>query len=140
MLSAPVFFDEHNWIEPPRDWPRSGVMFGKGYDLSEGEGARVWQECVARTPAVLAQPRDLFDVADRPRFGMPGLVAPRHGQGAFRIAVSDAYGGACAVTASHSLPVLDSAPNRPYAMDGPPSVANRRPVTGAIRMPSTGTP
>lgn len=123
MLSAPVFLARENWIQPPADWPRTGVMQGKSYDLSVGEGARVWQECVGATPAT-ATPLPRAGEPASPRYGEPVLVTPRLGQGAFRFAVTDAYGGSCAVTTEHSLPVLEAAHIRPFAKDGPHLVTN----------------
>jgi putative restriction endonuclease len=59
-----------------------------------------------------------------PRYGAPQLIQPRLGQGTFRIAVTEAYGRACAVTQEHSLPALEAAHIRPYAEEGPHQVAN----------------
>jgi putative restriction endonuclease len=61
---------------------------------------------------------------ETPRYGKPLLVWPRIGQGVFRIAVTDAYGRACAVTGEHSLPALEAAHIRPYAAEGLHDVAN----------------
>ena len=125
MLSAPVFLKQQDWIRLPADWPRSGVMQGKGYDLATCEGARVWEECLAATSA--ARPEAVpgyIQEPGTPRYGTPVLVAPRLGQGAFRFAVTDAYGRSCAVTTEHSLPVLEAAHIRPYSDNGPHSVAN----------------
>jgi putative restriction endonuclease len=52
------------------------------------------------------------------------LVKPRLGQGAFRVAVTDAYGRACAVTHEHSLPVLEAAHILPYAQGGIHDLSN----------------
>jgi hypothetical protein len=52
------------------------------------------------------------------------LVRPRLGQGGFRVAVTDAYGRACAVTGEHSLPVLEAAHIRPYSKEGPHAISN----------------
>lgn len=59
-----------------------------------------------------------------PRYGTPQLVAPRLGQGTFRVAVTDAYGRACTVTGEHSLPALEAAHIRSYAKEGPHEVRN----------------
>jgi putative restriction endonuclease len=58
------------------------------------------------------------------RYGVPRLVAPRLGQGAFRVAVTEAYGRACAVTGEHSLPALDAAHILPFDREGPHEVTN----------------
>lgn len=124
MVSTPVFFAESEWVEQPRDWKRN-VVSGAGYELQEGEGRRILEECRARLAGV-----SLVPVAAEPgdpgvaRFGEPQLVRPRLGQGTFRIAVTGAYGGACAVSREHSLPVLEAAHIRPYGAEGAHSVPN----------------
>lgn len=127
LLVHPTFFDREDWVKQPSDW-HVRTQVSKKYDLEMGEGARVWKECLARVPTtrVLAPTG-----AGRPtgetehvRFGTPYLVAPRLGQGTFRVAVTDAYGRACAATGEHSLPVLDAAHIRPVAHDGPHDVGN----------------
>src|SRR5262249_37609196 len=52
------------------------------------------------------------------RFGAPTLITPRLGQGAFRIAVTEAYHRQCAVSGGKVLPALDAAHIRPYADGG----------------------
>lgn len=58
------------------------------------------------------------------RFGEPTLIRPRLGQGAFRVAVTDAYQRRCAVTGERTLPALDAAHIRPYAEGGEHAVPN----------------
>lgn len=58
------------------------------------------------------------------RFGEPTLIKPRLGQGAFRIAVIDAYNRACAVSGGKVLPALEAAHIRPYAEGGTHNVSN----------------
>jgi putative restriction endonuclease len=58
------------------------------------------------------------------RYGAAQLVRPRLGQGTFRVAVTGAYGGACAVSREHSLPVLEAAHIRPYGAEGTHDVPN----------------
>jgi len=124
MLCQPVFLPRESWVGPPADWPENAVQ-GSAYDLDEGEGARIWNEVLASAgshgaygiaPALVAK--------DAPRRGAAALVQPRLGQGTFRIAVLDAYAGACAVTGEHSLPALEAAHIRPFADDGPHEVTN----------------
>ncbi len=52
------------------------------------------------------------------------LVAQRIGQGAFRVAVTEAYERRCAVTGERTLPVLEAAHIKPYASGGPNDVRN----------------
>ncbi|PYM08779.1 MAG: restriction endonuclease, partial [Candidatus Rokuibacteriota bacterium] len=46
MLSQPIFLAKDAWVRPPTGWPENAVQ-GKRYDLSSGEGARIWQESLA---------------------------------------------------------------------------------------------
>lgn len=124
MLSQPIFFRPEDGVRPPSDWPENAVQ-GKAYDLSTGEGARVWEECRLRLTRYASIPgAPQTHVSPVPRYGEPVLVQPRLGQGTFRIAVTEAYSGACAVTSEHSLPVLEAAHIRPYADGGGHEVPN----------------
>lgn len=118
MLAAPVFFPESDWVDAPSDWPVTGVQVGKRYDVTTGEGRRVVDACMAR--ALIANTRWNVDRAaePQPRYGSPVQVTPRLGQGLFSFAVRDAYNGACAVTREHSVPVLEAAHIKPYALGG----------------------
>lgn len=124
MVAEPVFFADDELVAQPRDWHKN-VVSGAGYDLSEGEGRRIWEECQAR----LARPQSTLHATrvaepEAPRYGTAQLVRPRLGQGSFRVAVTGAYAGACAVTGEHSLPVLEAAHIRPYAASGTHEVEN----------------
>ena len=125
ILSSAVFFPESMWVDQPKDWGPQNLR-PKRYDIRVGEGLRLWEECSAR--ARLLESRELGEPAlareTAPRFGEPVLVAPRLGQGAFRVAVTDAYQRACSVTDEHSLPALEAAHIRPYACDGAHTVSN----------------
>lgn len=117
LLAQPVFFEERDWVERPADW-HPNIVVGKTYDLAEGEGARMWADCRLRAAGWSL-------VAEEPaRYGAPQLVESRLGQGIFRIAVMDAYHRACAVTGEHSLPALEAAHIRPYALHGEHRVRN----------------
>lgn len=125
ILSEAVFFPESMWIDQPTDWGRQNLR-PKRYDIRDGEGLRLWDECSARARLLRARDLAMSDLAreESPRFGEPVLVAPRLGQGAFRVAVTDAYQRACSVTNEHSLPALEAAHIRPYALKGPHDVSN----------------
>jgi putative restriction endonuclease len=58
------------------------------------------------------------------RYGTPLIIRPRLGQRTFKIAVTEAYERACAITGEHSLPVLDAAHIRPYADGGEHRTSN----------------
>jgi putative restriction endonuclease len=127
LIVQPVFFPLEEWVTAPRDWPVR-TQVDKKYDLTHGEGERVWRECLA-VAGKLKQGYETSQTSDqrRPtgaRYGSPVLITPRLGQGTFRIAVLEAYGRACAITGEHSLPALDAAHIRPYDAEGPHDVRN----------------
>jgi putative restriction endonuclease len=125
LLADPVFFPREAWIPPPSDWKDQTVQ-DKGYDLNEGEGARIWTHCqeVAHGGTTGTKAGERAALYDGPRLGKPTLTQPRMGQGIFRAAVTDAYGRACAVTQEHSLPVLEAAHILPFAEDGKHELSN----------------
>lgn len=123
VLVQAVFFPPEQWIPQPTDWAARNLRY-KRYDLTVGEGARIWSACLERAGRITLG-RDLPMVREEPaRYGEAVLVKPRLGQGAFRVAVTDAYGRACAVTQEHSLPVLEAAHVVPYAQGGLHDVNN----------------
>src|SRR4051794_17989519 len=73
-------------------------------------------------------PEWALESLDAQRHGRPQLVIPRLGQGSFRLAVLDAYDGACAITTEHSLPVLEAAHIRPWAAGGRHELPNGLPL------------
>lgn len=125
VIVGAVFFPRDAWIPQPADWPVRTLRPTR-YDLERGEGQRVWAECLARVhladheAAAAAQAGS----EETPRYGKPILLRPRLGQGAFRVAVTDAYSRACAATGEHSLPALEAAHIRPFAREGPHHVRN----------------
>ena len=121
LVTQPVFFKEDDWVGQPGDWAPN-IVANKGYNVSDGEGRRIFDECLDRWRSQRA-PHDGPSISE-PRYGDPVLVKPRLGQGTFRIAVTDAYDRACAVTEEHSLPVLEAAHIRPFAQEGPHDVSN----------------
>ena len=127
LVVQPIFFSPDQWVDGPRDWPDRNLR-PMHYDLTAGEGQRIWQECLARTPyanLLPEQPKAAAVAADGPRVGAPVLVQPRLGQGTFRVAVMDAsYQRACAITLEHSVPALDASHIKAWAADGPNEVRN----------------
>ncbi|MBM4418402.1 MAG: HNH endonuclease [Chloroflexi bacterium] len=140
LIAEASFFPQLEWVPEPSDW-RPTTQTGAGYDLTRGEGRRIWEECLdrvrARQPHAIAEhgsatqgvterdagalERFLEPVA---RSGSSILVMPRLGQPIFRVRVLDAYGRACAVTAEHSLPVVEAAHIQPFASGGRHALAN----------------
>lgn len=125
LVNQPVFFEERDWIRTPQDFKGPTVQ-GKTYDLTAGEGQRIWLECLARAarsadPVALVPlaPKGLRtnQIADAPLpsgYGAPAPVRPRLGQRSFRIVVLDSYGRRCAVTNERTLPALEAAHIRDY--------------------------
>ena len=124
-IAQPIFFPPDEWVSIPADWKRN-IVSGRAYDLTGGEGARLWRECLERAEQKAVEWVD--ESLDGARHGKPQTIVPRLGQGAFRIAVLDAYDGACAVTTEHSLPVLEAAHIRPWGMGGEHVVRNGLPL------------
>lgn len=125
LLVQPVFFPRDAWIAQPSDW-HDRTVSSQSYDLTVGEGLRIWEECQERAHLTVMAALQLPQVAGptSPRYGPPQLVAPRLGQGTFRVSVTDAYGRSCAITGEHSLPALEAAHIQSYAKEGPHEVRN----------------
>ena len=121
MVSQPAFFPPDEWVRDDGDW-KPTIVAGKSIDLLHGEGQRILRDCLARQRARGEAVETLR--VELSRHGRPVLVEPRLGQGAFRVAVTKAYRGACAVTGEHSLPALEAAHVRPWSDGGPHSVRN----------------
>src|ERR1043165_8491599 len=69
LVNQPVFFGDGDWIPIPSDF-RGQTVQGKVYDLTRGEGERIWLECVARAARSATADR----IADAPLIG--GYGAP----------------------------------------------------------------
>jgi putative restriction endonuclease len=67
-------------------------------------------------------------MAENARLGKPQLVFPRLGQGSFRQAVLQAYGGACAITTEHALPAVEAAHIKSWHQGGTHEVSNGIPL------------
>lgn len=126
ILADAVFFPPEMWVAQPSNWKKANLRY-EGYSLLEGEGRRIWDQCLPTAVALGAG----SGLAGSPtqsepgaRWGEPVLVRPRLGQGAFRVAVTDAYERACSVTGEHSLPALEAAHIRPFANEGPHAISN----------------
>ena len=97
----------------PADW-LPNIVQGKTYDLRRGAGADLWQQVRLRLSPELGW----RELAERPMFGDPILVAPRLGQGSFKLVLTDAYERRCAITGEKALPTLDAAHIRGVAEGG----------------------
>jgi putative restriction endonuclease len=121
IVVQPVFLPPERWIPQPASWGRS-IVVGKTYSTDEREGRALWDAVTAAEVSTIG-PTPCFAEEQR-RYGEPTLVAPRLGQGAFRISVTDAYNRACAVSGGKVLPALDAAHVRPYGVGGSHEVSN----------------
>jgi putative restriction endonuclease len=122
ILVEPVFLPEPLWFDLPPSWSPS-IMGGKRYSADNSEGLRLWDQLQDAAENVTVGAASGF--TDRAaRFGAPQLITPRLGQGAFRIAVTEAYHRQCAVSEGKVLPALDAAHIRPYAEGGAHAKSN----------------
>jgi putative restriction endonuclease len=124
ILTQPFYLDDNATIDPPSDWS-GNIVSGKSYVISsDSEGLRLFEQA----QAVFAKGyQDLKSEAlgsAVERYGKPQLVAPRLGQGGFRIMVMDEYSRRCAITGEKTLPVLEAAHIKPYSENGPHMISN----------------
>jgi putative restriction endonuclease len=119
MLAEPFFWARDSWIPMPQDFSLNSVQ-GKGYDSEIGEGRALWGEVSERlmriAPERIEQSPATMSAVESKGFGKPQIVLPRLGQGLFRILVTDVYERKCALTGERTLPVLDAAHIKPYAI------------------------
>jgi HNH endonuclease len=116
ILVEPIFFPSDLWIELPPSWSRS-IQRGKIYSTGDTEGLNLWNRLhdSAQMCSTVATP-GLAEA--QVRYGAPTLITPRLGQGAFRIAVTEAYSRQCAISDGKVLPALDAAHIKPYSEGG----------------------
>jgi putative restriction endonuclease len=116
VLTEPVFLPRELRFDPPRSWPRN-LQGGKRFPLEDEDGLYIWTRLQEAAQAV-SRASPLGFAESGPRFGPPMLITPRLGQGAFRVAVTEAYGRQCALSGGKVLPALDAAHIRPYGEGG----------------------
>jgi putative restriction endonuclease len=124
VLAEPFFLDDSEWLPVPSSWAPN-IVQGKTYDSESADGRALWEAVRIRMagrgaaePALVAGPEE------KARFGAEYLTRGRLGQGAFRVLVTDAYERRCAVTGEKTLPVLEAAHIKPYALNGPHQISN----------------
>lgn len=115
ILVEPVFFPERSWFDLPASWSRN-IVGGKRFSTGDAEGLDLWNRLLESTETAPIFGNEFSEPAVR--YGAPTLITPRLGQGAFRIAVTEAYGRQCAVSDGKVLPALDAAHIRPYSEGG----------------------
>lgn len=131
IVVQPIFFPQHLWIPQPESWAKS-IVVGKTYDTQTAEGLRLWDRIMAATEQLSAGSTSASGIAETQtpfaglgaRFGAPTLFTPRLGQGAFRLAVTDAYHRECAISGGRVLPALDAAHIQSYGKGGGHEISN----------------
>ena len=125
VLAEPFFLPRDAWIPVPATWAPNTVQ-GKTYDTAATDGRALWAAVHAAlaSHSQVAEPGMGDAYAEPERFGAEYLTRGRLGQGAFRVLVTDAYERRCAVTGEKTLPVLEAAHIKPYALEGPHRVSN----------------
>jgi putative restriction endonuclease len=129
ILVEPVFLPSTLWLPLPDGWSRN-IVGGKRYSTERQEGALLWDR-LSGVASMVAGPIEevttpMLSARDRPqeRYGSPTLVAPRLGQGAFRVVITELYERQCALTDGKVLPALDAAHIVPYGDGGTHSKSN----------------
>ena len=122
ILTQPFFWPPTQWLPVPASFARA-IVQGKDYRTDEPEGRALW-DAVTERLAEGTDARTASPAVDLPRHGTPVLVRPRLGQGAFRLAVTDAYERRCAVSGERTLPILDAAHIRAFSEGGAHDPAN----------------
>jgi putative restriction endonuclease len=117
ILVQPVFFPPHLWFDVPVSWA-SSIQRGKVYSTDDIEGLQLWERLLETAKLSNTTNVPGFSSREQARFGSPALITPRLGQGAFRVAVTEAYGRQCAITNGKVLPALDAAHIKPYGEGG----------------------
>lgn len=130
VLTNPIFFEEKDWIAAPDNWS-GAIVQGKSYDTREEIGLRIWSK-VENLLATYLHIREedigksqlLLEATESPRYRESVLSKVRLGQGAFRVLITDAYERKCSITGEKTLPVLEAAHIKPYAVSGPHFISN----------------
>jgi len=130
VLTSPIFFQPEDWIQISDSWNKN-IVQGKSYDTEEATGRRIWEKVERLLPKYQAgnivtgeENSLILEEPESPQYGKPFLQKPRLGQGAFRVLVTDAYQRKCSVSGEKTLPVLEAAHIRPFAMAGPHALSN----------------
>jgi len=113
ILTEPFFFEKSDWIPVPENWSNN-IVSGKTYVLDDEYGKRLFDQVSERLHKnTVVESKQLEN-----RYGTYN-TKHRLGQGAFRIAVTEAYNKRCAITGEKTLPVLEAAHIKPYSDNGP---------------------
>jgi putative restriction endonuclease len=124
ILAQPFFLKREEWIPVPEDWAPN-IVQGRRYYTEDRIGESLLAQVQERLTRHQVINESTSVIAEEgPRYGTEYIAKARLGQGAFRVLVTDAYGRRCAMTGERTLPVLESAHIKPYALSGPHNVNN----------------
>jgi len=120
ILRDPFFLPRDQWIPAPVSFAKA-IVTGRSYDMAAGDGALLWRQVQQRVGA-----REFASVSEPlgPTYGGFSTVQQRHGQGAWRVLITDLYGRRCAVTGERALPVLEAAHIKPVSLGGQHQIGN----------------
>jgi putative restriction endonuclease len=105
VLSNPIYFKEPIDIGLRMYGPLSSIPV-------DDARAKVLMAALRTSAIVSAFP----PIERHDSVGTPRIIVPRLGQGSFRILVTEAYGRRCAVTGEKTLPALEAAHIKPFAI------------------------
>lgn len=120
ILRDPFFFPRDQWIPAPASFSKN-IVTGRSYDVAVGDGAALWREVQQRIGG-----RELGHVATsgRSKYGDFRTTQQTHGEGVWRVVITDLYGRRCAVTGERALPVLEAAHIKPASEGGQHQIGN----------------
>jgi hypothetical protein len=61
LINEPVFFREHDWLDDAEGWAPN-VVQSKTFDLSDGEGNRIWLQSLGRSTRRASGPSIIADL------------------------------------------------------------------------------
>ncbi len=79
--TQPVFFARGYWVRIPDDFSPS-IVRGKTYDLTRGEGLRIWGECLERAAHRHHLTEWTTEAIELRPTGKPQVITPRPARGA----------------------------------------------------------
>ena len=130
VLNNPIFFRKLDWIPADDYMGKAGIVQGKSFDTSTPAGERLWAEVSnvlqKYQPEALGAAIQENSIVDDSwaGYGKSILQKVRVGQGAFRMLITDAYHRKCSISGEKTLPVLEAAHIKPYALQGTHIVSN----------------
>jgi putative restriction endonuclease len=130
VLTNPIFFKKEDWIAIPENWSKS-IVQGKSYSTGEEVGSQLWNKVERLLEKYLVpnlydgdKSQLILEEHESPSYGKSVLTKVRLGQGAFRVLITDAYNRRCSISGEKTLPVLEAAHIKPYALSGPNFISN----------------